>query len=93
MYRKMSARCNFISKGGILLRKGVNKISFGLLGTSIALPPLVFNNCTGSCANCYSCLVSIAPVVVVSAVVLGKKMRKPKGSEQESLAEINNHQT
>jgi len=78
MYRKMPARCNFISKGRIFIRKGFNKIRFGLFGTSLALPALIFNNCNGSCGNCYRCLASATPLFVMAAILLTRRIRNHK---------------
>jgi len=85
----MSAKCDFISKGRIFIRKGINRIRFGLFGTSLALPALIFNNCSGSCGNCYKCLASATPLIVVAAILSSRKLRLLKRVKPDPATDIN----
>ena len=70
----MSGKSNFLSKGLSSIKNKYNKIKFGLFGTSLALPSPLINNCNGSCSNCYRCLVSGTPIVIILLLVIFRKI-------------------
>ncbi len=69
----MSGKSNFFSKGLSYIKKRYNKIKFGLFGTSLALPALLFNNCKGSCSICYGCLASGTPIIIMISLLIYRK--------------------
>jgi len=73
MYGKMPGKSNFFPKGLGYIKKGYNKIKFGLFGTSLALPALLFNNCKGSCSSCFGCLVSGTPIAILIILLIYRK--------------------
>jgi hypothetical protein len=85
----MSGKSNFFSKGKKYIKIRYNKIMFAFFGTAMALPPAVFNNCKGSCSNCYNCLISGTPIVVLVFVSLGRKLYPFKNSRKKQIS--NNH--
>ena len=70
----MSVKSNFLSKGLSSVKEQYQKIKFGLFGTSLALPSLLISNCTGSCSNCYRCLVSGTPLVILLLLLIYRKI-------------------